>query len=194
MLKRLRGEITIKKIVIGIFVVIFSFNSFLIYNYKQEPTREDVFHATKDWSPRTEEVYLVRKIDGKWLTIFKNQHSIMIGELSQNWLGFWKIKNESGNESTLASTYYPPEKDDDITWSAGGNGEKEIGYYFGQVINSKINKITVETKENFYKDVSLITANEYRFFFKKVKGQVITPTNIRGFSNTGELLFSTLPE
>lgn len=86
----------------------------------------------------------------------------MIGELSRNWFGFWEIRDESGNESTLASTYYPPEKDDDITWSAGGNGEKEIAYYFGHLINPKINKITVETKENFYEDVKLFTSDENR--------------------------------
>ncbi|GGM41416.1 hypothetical protein GCM10011351_29480 [Paraliobacillus quinghaiensis] len=118
----------------------------------------------------------------------------MIGELSQNWLGFWEIRDKSGNENALSSTYYPPEKGDEITWSAGGEGETETAYYFGQVINPKINKITVETKENFYEDVPLITSNENRFFFKKVNGQVITPINIKGFSNTGELLFSTLLE
>ncbi|SES62419.1 hypothetical protein SAMN05216389_101109 [Oceanobacillus limi] len=183
-----------KKFVIGICIIVIGFAAFIIYNHKQEPTKEDVFHATKDWSPRTEDVYYISKINGDWLTIFKNQNSIMIGQLRQNWLGSWEIRDESGNESTLASTYTPPDIDDDITWSAEVDKETETSYYFGQVINSKINTITVETKEDVHEDVPLLTSNGGLFFFKRVKGQVNTPINIRGFSKTGELLFSTLPE
>ena len=109
---------TIRKIIIGILVIPLLFNSVLIYNHKQQPTIDYAFEITKNWSPATEEVYLVRKIDGKWLTIFRNQHSVMVGELKQNWLGLWQIRDEIGVESSLTSTYYPPEKDDEITWSA----------------------------------------------------------------------------
>ncbi len=188
------GVLTIRKIIIGILVIPLLFISVLIYNHKQQPTINDVFEITKNWSPATEEVYLVRKIDGEWLTIFRNQHSVMIGELKQNRLGLWQIRDATGGESSLAATYYPPEKDDEITWSAGGIKEKEIGFYFGQLINPEIQKITVETNENPAEDVPLITSNGNRFFFKKVKGKLVLPTNIRGFSKSGELKYSTLPD
>lgn len=42
------------------------------------------------------------------VTIFRNQHSVMIGELKQNWFGLWQIRDAIGEKSTLASTYYPP--------------------------------------------------------------------------------------
>jgi hypothetical protein len=186
--------LTIRKIIIGIVVILLLFVSVLFYNHKQKPTANDVFKITKNWSPGTEEVYLVRKIDGEWLTIFRNHHSIMLGELKQNWFGLWQIRDEAGGESSLASTYYPPEKDDEITWSMSGSGETETVYYFGQLINPEIQKITVKTSVNPAEDVPVIISNENRFFFKKVKGEFLLPADIRGFSKSGELKYSTLPE
>ena len=170
------------------------FISVLIYNQKQQPTIDDVFEITKNWSPETEEVYLVKKIDGEWLTIFRNEHSIMIGELKQNWLGVWQLRDETGTESSLTSTNFPAEKDEQITWGATGIKEKEIGYYFGQIINRKIQKITVETNENTTEDATIITSNGNRFFFQKVKGKLVFPINIKGFSKSGNLIYSTLPD
>lgn len=155
---------------------------------------KDVFDSTKNWSLLTEEVHLVKEIDGEWLTIFRNQHSIMIGELKQNWLGIWKLQDERGKESSLASIYFPPGKEDEITWSGSEVEEQEVGYYFGQIINPKIQKIDVETKQDFYEEVPIITTNGKRFFFKKVKGKLVLPVNIRGLSETGAVVYSTLPE
>ena len=188
------GVFAIRKIIIGILVISLFFISVVIYNHKQQPTINDVFEITKNQSPETEEVYLVKKIDGKWLTIFRNQHLVMIGELKQNRIGLWQLRDEMGLESSLTSTYYPPEKEDEITWGATEIEEKEIVYYFGQVINPEIQKLTVETNENPAEDVPLITSNGNRFFFKKVKGKLVSPTNIKGFSKSGELKYSTLPE
>lgn len=177
------------------------FTTVIIYNYNQQPTTEDVINITNNWSPQTEEVYLVRKIDGKWLTIFRNQHSVIIAELNQNWFGSWDIRDEMGGQSSLASIYYPPKEDDEVTWGAGGieetNGykEKEITYYFGQVLNTNIQKIRIETNENTYEDIPIIVSNNRnRFFFKKVNGQMVMPINIRGYSESGELIFSTNPD
>ncbi|MCZ8537721.1 hypothetical protein M9R32_11055 [Paenisporosarcina quisquiliarum] len=96
-----------------------------------------------------------------------------------------------GGESSLASTYYPPVEDDDITWGAHGATEKEIVYYFGQIINPQIQQITV-----FDEDVPIITSHGNRFFFKKVKGESLLqlPRNIKAFSKSGELIYSTLPD
>lgn len=85
------GVLAIRKIIIGILVISLLFISVVIYNHKQQPTINDVFEVTKNWSPGTEKVYLVKKIDGKWLTIFRNQHIVMIGELKQNWFGLWQL-------------------------------------------------------------------------------------------------------
>ena len=183
-----------KKIIIGLFVIAIIFTSTLIYNHKQQPTKDNVLSVTNNWFPQTEEVYLVRKIDGEWLTIFRSQRSITIARLKQNWLGLWKIKNETGIEAPLASIYHPPGKNDKIVWSSsedgGGTG---IVYYFGQVINPKIQKIKIETTKNIYEYVPLIHTNGKRFFFKKVKGQLVIPVNIKGFSRSGKLLFSSIP-
>ena len=186
--------LTIRKILIGIVVILLLFVSVLIYNHKQKPTAHDVFKLTENWSPGTEEVYLVREIDGEWLTIFRNQHSVMIGELKQNRFGLWQILDAKGAKSTLASTNYPTDEDTEITWSVSGSNEKETVFYFGQLINPEIQKITAETSENPAEDLPIITSNGIRFFFKKVHGEFLLPVNIRGFSNSGELRYSTLPE
>ncbi|AWE07392.1 hypothetical protein DCE79_08410 [Lysinibacillus sp. 2017] len=80
-----------RKIFIGVAIITIILTVFLIFNHKQLPTKDDVFKITNNWSPTTEEVYLVRKIDGEWLTIFRNTHSIMIARLEQNWLGYWEM-------------------------------------------------------------------------------------------------------
>lgn len=189
-----KGVVNIRKIVIGTLVISLFFISIIIYNHKQQPTINDVFEITKNWSPGTEEVYFVRKIDGKWVTILRNQHSVMIGELKQNWFGLWQIRDDVGQESSLASTYYPPEENDEITWSLAEREENKIVYYFGQLVNPEIQKITVQTNEKPAEVVPLITSNGNRFFFKKIKAKEVFPANIKAFSKSGELIYSTLPE
>lgn len=188
------GVLAIRKILIGTLVISLLFISVIIYNHKHQPTINDVFKMTENWSPATEEVYFVRKIDGVWLTIFRTQDTLMVGELKQNWLGSWHIQDDMGQESSLTSTYYPPEKDEEITWSAAESEENKTGYYFGQLLNPEIQKITVETNENPAEDVSIITSNGNRFFFKKVQSKLVFPVNIKSFSKSGDLIYSTLPE
>lgn len=192
---RVRGmSMSIRKVGIGIVVISVFFISVLIYNHRQLPTIDDVFTTTKTWSPPIEEVKLLGKIDGKWITIFRNHQSMKVGELKQNWFGIWRLQDEMGREEELISTYYPPEKEDEITWSARGVGEKEIVYYFGQVINPEIQKITIETNGGFAEEAPIISSNGNRFFFKKVKAQKVLPANIKAFSKSGELIYSTLPK
>ena len=156
------------------------------------PTEEDVFKITEKWSFATEEVYFVRKIDGDWLTIFRNRDSIMIARLGQNWLGYWELRNDQGFESTLISTYYPPMEDDEITWSASGSKGGNISYYFGQIINPMIKRIEVETKKGFFEDALIINDGGARFFFVKSDHEMLLPVNIRAFSETRELIYSTI--
>jgi len=188
------GVLAIRKILIGILVISLFFISVIIYNHKQQPEINDVFEITKNWSPGTEEVYFVQKIDGKWITIFRNQHTLMIAELKKNWFGLWQIRDDVGEKSSLASTYYPPEKNDEITWSIAEREENKIVYYFGQLVNPKIQEITIETKDSPVEDVPIITSNENRFFFKKVKDKLVFPANIKAFSKSGDLIYSTLPQ
>ena len=182
-----------KKIFIWIAIIATFLTGFLIYNHKQSPTKDDVFKITKNWSPATDEVYLVREIDGEWLTIFRNTHSIMIARLEQNWFGYWEIKDDMGYESTLASSNYPPPQAEEFTWSAGSSGSN-TSYYFGQIINPTIKKIEVETQNNFFEDALIISSGENRFFFAKSSGELVMPINIRGFSDTGKLIYSTVKE
>lgn len=180
-----------KKLLIGIAIMVMIFCLFLISNHKQLPTKEDVFNITGNWSPRTEEVYLVKKIDKDWLTIFRNHHSILVGRLEQNWLGFWKFKDDIGGESSLASTYYPPEQDVDFTWTASGIDEGK-SYYFGQIINPKIQEIKVETEKDIYENALIIDTDENRFFFIESEKPMLSPINIRGSSESGNVIYSTL--
>ncbi len=134
---------------------------FLIYNHKQQPTKEDVFKITENWSPATEEVYLVEKIDGEWLTVFRNTQTIMIARLVQNWWGNWEMKDKLGNTNTLASSDYPPLQHE-FTYSA--SSEAGISsYYFGQIVNPTITRIEVETQKGFFEDAILISTEEGRF-------------------------------
>ena len=127
-----------RKIFIWIVILTVLITVFLIYNHKQLPTYKDVIKITENWSIPTEEVYLVRKIDGEWLTIFRNNQLVMIARLEQNWLGYWEMKDDLGNENTLVASNYPYLRDE-FTWTAGSKG-KNISYYFGQINNPSIKK------------------------------------------------------
>ena len=107
-----------RKLLIGLTIVILIFSMYLLYNHKQIPTKDDVFKLTGNWSPATEEVYMVSNIDGEWLTIFRTSHSILVCRLEQNWLGYWKFKDDLGGEGSVVSTYYPPTQKIGFTWSA----------------------------------------------------------------------------
>ena len=180
-----------KKIFLLLAVITLGLMGFLLYNHNKTPIKEDIFNITKNWSPATEEVYLVKEIDGEWLTIFKGPHSIMIARLEQNWLGFWKIKDELGKERTLASSYYPAPQDQEFTWS-GHSNEDKYSYYFGQILNPNIKKIEVETQKNSFEEALIIHTGEGRFYLAKSNGKLVLPMNISAFSETGELIYSTV--
>ncbi|MHA6260568.1 hypothetical protein ACXYMX_11845 [Sporosarcina sp. CAU 1771] len=181
-----------RKLFIGIAITSVLLTIFLIYNHKQLPTKEGVFKITEGWSSATEEVYLVRQIGGEWLTIFRNTHSIMLGRLGQNWLGFWVLKDDLGKEGTLASSDYPPLQDE-FNWTLASSG-RDISYHFGQINNPSIKRIEVETKKEFLEDAVIISTEEFRFFYVRTEGESVMPVNITGFSETGELIYSTIKE
>lgn len=180
-----------RKVLIGIAIITILLTAFLIYNHKQLPTQDRVFKITENWSPATEEVYLVKKIGGEWLTIFRNTHSILLARLEQNWLGFWVLKDDNDVEATLVSTYYPPLQEDEFTWAASLTEEGKPSYYFGQLINPEIKKIEIETQKDFFESALIINSGQTRFFYLKLDGEVVMPTNINGFSATGKLIYST---
>lgn len=101
-----------------------------------------------------------------------------------------ELGNELGNTNTLASSDYPPLQHE-FTYSA--SSEAGISsYYFGQIVNPTITRIEVETQKGFFEDAILISTEEGRFFFAKSNSDIVTPLNIRGFSKTGELIYSTI--
>lgn len=173
-------------VIIGLGTILFSL--IITYNHLQQPTKNDVFNITEKWSTSTEEVFLIRKIDGKWLTIFRNQQSVTVAELQQNWLGVWKFRNDT----TLSTTEYPSLLENQITWSASGKSKENAAYYFGMVTDPEIDKITVETQDGFSENIQFIKYDGIRFFFKRVDGLLVLPVNISGFSISGELIYSSL--
>ncbi|MBM7661099.1 hypothetical protein JOC85_001871 [Bacillus mesophilus] len=181
-----------RKLLIGIPIMTIIFCLFLVYNHKQLPTKDDVFKITANWSPKTEEVYMVREIDGDWLTIFKNSSTTIVSRLEQNWLGFWEFKDDLGSESSLVSTHYPRETDLDFTWNASGRDHIPISYYFGQINNPKIQEIKIEIEKDIFENALVIDTGGARFFFLKSERQTLLPINIRGHSESGILIYSTV--
>ncbi|WP_246939066.1 hypothetical protein [Bacillus pinisoli] len=183
-----------RKLLIGILITIIFFCLFLIYNHKQLPTKEDVFRNSSNWSPKTEEVYLVRKIDDVWLTIFRNSHTTFVSRLEQNWMGYWEFKDDLGSESSLISTNYPPETEVDFTWNASSRSDLPISYYFGQINNPKVQDVKVEIEKDIFKNALIINADENRFFFLKLDAPTLLPINIKGSSESGDLIYSTISD
>jgi len=173
--------------VLGIILTAIICSLIITYKHLQQPTEKDVLNITKNWSEAAEEAYLIKEIDEQWLTIFRNSQSIMIAELKQNWLGTWILSEGR----TLSSTYYPSLKDDQITWSASGKSKDNASYYFGEVIDPEIVKITVETQKGTFENVLFIETEGHRFFLKRTDGSVYLPVNISGYSKSGELIFSS---
>lgn len=179
-----------KKLVIETILIVIVFSLFITYNHLQQPTKNDVLHLTEKWSEsaEAEEVLLVRKIDDKWLTIYRAPQFAAIAELQQNWLGTWKFKN---NE-TLSSISYPPRLEDQITWSASGKSKENTAYYFGMVTDPEITKITVETQDDVFEHAPFIKYEGMRFIIKRGDGPIAVPVNISGYSKSGELIYSSL--
>ncbi|MFJ5766243.1 hypothetical protein ACIP9C_12790 [Lysinibacillus sp. NPDC093210] len=177
-----------KKIILGIVFTLIICSLIIPSNHLQQPTEKDVLYLTKNWSESVEEVYFINEIDERWLTIFRTSQSTSVAELKQNWFGTWILSD--GN--TLSSTYYPPLEDDQITWSASGKSKENISYYFGEVIDPEIVKITVETQRGIFENVPFIESAGQRFFLKRAEGSIFLPVNICGFSNSGELIYSSV--
>ncbi|HWL23696.1 MAG TPA: hypothetical protein VNR38_08095 [Ureibacillus sp.] len=180
-----------RKVVFGLAIITVIITMFLIFKHKhrQVPTINDVTNITSDWGTTIEEIYLVKKIEGEWLTIFRDEDSMMIARLVQNWFGYWEIKDDLGSESTLASSDYPPSHHA-FNWTASESGTN-VSYYFGQINNPTIKRIEVETQKNSFEVAKIISSEKARFFFIKSNGEMLMPINISGYSETGELIYST---
>lgn len=178
-----------KKILLSFVFVLTAILCSIIITYKhlQIPTEQDVLNMTTSRSVAAEEVYVIKEIGQQWLTIYGNSQSITIAELKQNWLGTWKLSEEGA----LSSMYYPPLEDDQIIWSASGKSNENASYYFGEVIDPEIVKITVETQNGIFENVPFIESIGHRFFLKRAEGLILMPVNISGFSQSDELIYSS---
>jgi hypothetical protein len=93
--------------------------------------------------------------------------------------------DENRRRNVLGTTSYPQENDG-IVWGASGVG-KQIAYYFGMVSNYKVEKIIIEAQGKEYKDVPFLDSNGNRFFFIRVKGNVV-PYSFKALSKNGEII------
>lgn len=55
-----------------------------------------------------------------------------------------------------------------------------------------IKKIEVETQKNHFEDALIINSGKTQFFYIKTNGELVLPVNIRGPSESGKLIYSTL--
>ena len=176
-----------KKFIIGgaIFTILAVFlTGFILYNHNQLPTKDDVFKGTKKMSLATNEVYSVRKIDEEWFTIIGNDTSFMIAKLEQNLIGNWEL-----NDICSVAVNEKKEEKVDFTWV--GSGNENTTDYFGQILNHEIKKILVETEDNFFEEANILEAEGLRFFFTRSDKELNLPVTIEGFSETGELIYTT---
>ena len=179
--------VMMKKVVVGIALIVIML-SVVVYNHLQQPNNNDIFNITKKWSTATEEVILIREIDGQWLTIFRNQHGFTIAELEQNWLGIWQFRTGR----TLGSSHYPPSAENQITWQASESGEEKTTFYFCIVMDPEIDRLEVETRDGLFEDIPFIETEGNRFFFKGVEDEsIFMPVTINGISKSGKLVYSS---
>ncbi|WP_164669758.1 hypothetical protein [Virgibacillus doumboii] len=125
----------------------------------------------------------------EWLTFFRNRHTVFAGRLEQNWLGSWKLVDNSDQPGVLANTYYPPAKEyKGITWGTSGVSKPDgehITYYFGMITNPNVEKIHIETEKKNYNNISFIPINGNRFFLLKMKDG-LGPYTFEAISKDGE--------
>ncbi|MEK4425699.1 hypothetical protein [Solibacillus sp. FSL K6-1523] len=180
-----------KRSLIGIAIMALLFTVFVLNNHKQLPTKDDVLKITEGYIPAIEKVYLVEKLDDEWITLYRNNKTIMVARLVQNWLGYWEIKDELGNENSLATSDYLPVRDTELIYSASSKANT-TAYYFGQIINPNIKKIEVETQKNVFKEAHIISDGKTQFFYAKAEGEIFMPVNIKGFSELGIMNYSSV--
>lgn len=52
-------------------------------------------NLTKKWSESVEDLFFLRQIAQKWMTIFRMQHSVTLAGLNQNGFGKWQFKHNA---------------------------------------------------------------------------------------------------
>ena len=159
----------IKKLLIASTLFAF-FLVYVIYNWSQDPTEEDVLRNTKNWSSSVEEVYGIIQRDGEWLAFYRIPHSItVVARLKQNWMGTWKMINYSGQRGVIASVgEILSETDDLIPWQASGY---ENGYILLMSIEDPhIDDLVITANGKEYKNISFIELAGKRFVLLDVKG------------------------
>ena len=184
----------IKKLLMGILILIVLFSIFLYQNYQKSPTSKDVYKITEGWTPSIDEVLDLKKVDGEWLTFFINEHTLFVGKLEQNWMGSWILMDDEGEKgSVIATANYPPESDNEgVTWGATGINDK-TSYYFGMISNPNVEEIVIVAQGNEYKDIPFIHSKGNRFFLLRTKGNII-PYSFTALSKDGEIIAPKPPQ
>jgi hypothetical protein len=159
--------------------VVLVISYFIYQNNQQLPEVKDVLKITDDWSIPID-VLTIEKIDGEWITFFRDSEQMYVGFLQQNWLGQWNLKDSLGNEGVIGEvTLHPnPQERNGIVWGASGlskGGEPLFSYFYGMISNSEIDTVTLSVDNEEPRNVSFIESNGERFFFIKTDRENAVP-------------------
>ncbi|MBB6451657.1 hypothetical protein HNQ94_000078 [Salirhabdus euzebyi] len=164
---------------------------FFEQNHQQLPEAKDVLKGVEDWS-KPVNILTIEKIDGEWITFFRDSGQLYVGFLKQNWLGQWSLneRGETGGIIGEVSFQHNPEEKNGIVWGVSSltkGNEPLFSIYYGMISNSVVDKITLSVDNEEPKNVPLIESNGERFFFIKKYGGVTAPYKFQAFSE-GKLI------
>lgn len=181
-----------KRYIFGIFIVLITLASFVFYNHQQPPTIDDIDDITKNWSPPITEVYTIQKLNEEWITFFRSDQMLFVTNLKKNWLGQWDIYHKvTDDKMPLGSAVLDLSRDKDVVLGVSGvskeNNDME-SYYYGMIMNPKIQSILIEVDGETFDTVPLIKTKRERFFLYKKKGDLV-PFTFKAFNENGEVIY-----
>ncbi|WP_188207252.1 hypothetical protein [Alkalibacillus aidingensis] len=179
-----------KKYILIITIILVGLSSYIIFQHQQKPTTKDIYSITEEWSPRIQEVYKIKNLNGDWIAFFRSEHALFVGRLEQNWLGQWKFSHfVTGDEQPLGSTVWEFKDGMVLGGSGVSEGEEAIeSYFFGLIKNPNVKQIQIEVEGKTYKDIELIDTDNERVFLFRIEGDV-DPHQITALDNQGKVIY-----
>ncbi|MCP8616332.1 hypothetical protein [Salirhabdus salicampi] len=181
-----------KRTVIGTLVIMAFIGLYLVYqNHQQLPTENDVLKQLGNWS-KPVNILTIEKIDGEWITFFRDSEQLYVGFLKQNWLGQWNLNESLDKGGVIGETPIQPipEERAGIIWGVSGlsKGDDQLfRLYYGMILNSEIDKITLSVGNEIPKNVPMFKSEGKRFFLIKKEKKDTVPYKLRAYSK-GEVI------